>query len=93
MAQNAKSDRAKMADAHWAANKRQIIALLIIWFAVSYIPPLFINGLNEIVFAGFPLGYYMGSQGSLIVYVLVIFYYSWRMNKLDEKYGFLEEEN
>lgn len=74
-------------EAYWQANVRLITILLIIWFVVAYIPPLFINGFNQIVIAGFPLGYYMGSQGSLIVFVLLIFYYAWRMNKLDEEYG------
>ncbi len=74
-------------DAYWKANIRLITILLIIWFAVAYIPPLIINQLNQIVIAGFPLGYYMGSQGSLIVLVILIFYYASRMNKLDEQYG------
>jgi len=74
-------------DAYWKANIRLITILLIIWFAVAYIPPLMINQLNQIVIAGFPLGYYMGSQGSLIVFVILIFYYASRMNKLDEQYG------
>lgn len=74
-------------DAYWKANVRLITILLIIWFAVAYIPPLMINQLNQIVIAGFPLGYYMGSQGSLIVFVILIFYYASRMNKLDEQYG------
>jgi putative solute:sodium symporter small subunit len=74
-------------EAYWQANVRLIITLLIIWFAVAYIPPLFINAFNQIVILGFPLGYYMGSQGSLIVFVVLIFYYAWRMNKMDEEYG------
>jgi putative solute:sodium symporter small subunit len=72
---------------YWQANIRIITILLIIWFAVAYVPPLFVNQLNQIVIAGFPLGYYMGSQGSLIVFVLEIFFYAWYMNKLDEDYG------
>lgn len=74
-------------DAYWRANLRLIATLLVIWFAVSYIPILFVNQLNTIRIAGFPLGYYMGSQGSLIVFVLLIFYYAWRMAKLDREYG------
>ena len=72
---------------YWQVNVRLITILLIIWFAVAYIPPLIIYGLNQIVIAGFPLGYYMGGQGALIVFVVIIFYYAWRMNKLDEEYG------
>ncbi len=74
-------------ESYWQANIRIITILLIIWFAVAYVPPLFVNQLNQIVIAGFPLGYYMGSQGSLIVFVLEIFFYAWYMNKLDEDYG------
>jgi putative solute:sodium symporter small subunit len=74
-------------ESYWQANIRIITILLIIWFVVAYVPPLFINQLNQIVIAGFPLGYYMGSQGSLIVFVLEIFFYAWYMNKLDEEYG------
>lgn len=72
---------------YWQANIRIITILLIIWFAVAYVPPLFINQLNQIVIAGFPFGYYMASQGSLIVFVVEIFFYAWYMNKLDEEYG------
>lgn len=74
-------------ESYWQANIRIITILLIIWFAVAYVPPLFVNQLNQIVIAGFPLGYYMGSQGSLIVFVVEIFFYAWYMNKLDEDYG------
>jgi putative solute:sodium symporter small subunit len=74
-------------ESYWQANIRIITILLIIWFVVAYVPPLFVNQLNQIVIAGFPLGYYMGSQGSLIVFVLEIFFYAWYMNKLDEEYG------
>ncbi|HXV42810.1 MAG TPA: DUF4212 domain-containing protein [Anaerolineae bacterium] len=72
---------------YWQANVRIITILLIIWFVVAYVPPLIVNQLNQIVIAGFPLGYYMGSQGSLIVFVVEIFFYAWYMNRLDEEYG------
>ena len=72
---------------YWKENQRLILILLAIWFAVSFVPVLLINQLNSIVIGGFPLGYYMGSQGSLIVFVVEIFYYAYAMNKLDQKYG------
>ncbi len=72
---------------YWRANIRLIAVLLVIWFSVSYVPVLFVNQLNRIVIAGFPLGYYMGAQGSLIVFVILIFYYAWRMARLDREYG------
>jgi putative solute:sodium symporter small subunit len=79
--------RQQRLEAYWKANLRLIVTLLIIWFAVAYIPPLFVNQLNTIVIAGFPLGYYMASQGSLIVFVVLIFYYAFRMNRLDDEFG------
>jgi putative solute:sodium symporter small subunit len=79
-------------EAYWKENQRLIIILLSIWFAVSYLPVLFVSQLNNIVIAGFPLGYYMGSQGSLIVFVVLIFYYAFAMNKLDEKYGLSDRD-
>jgi putative solute:sodium symporter small subunit len=73
---------------YWRANLRLIAILLLIWFAVSYVPVLIVNMLNQFnILTGFPFGYYMGSQGSLIVFVLLIFYYSWRMAKIDHQYG------
>ena len=74
-------------DGYWRANLRLIAILLLIWFAVSYLPVLVVSQLNTIVIAGFPLGYYMASQGSLIVFVLLIFYYAYRMGQLDREYG------
>ena len=73
---------------YWAANVRLIIGLLLIWLGVTFLPILFVNQLNQIeILTGFPLGYYMGAQGSLIVFVILIFFYAWRMERLDQAYG------
>lgn len=71
-----------------------ITILLIIWFLAAYAHPPFAKALNEIrILTGFPLGYWLASQGSLIVFVGLIFFYAWYMNNvLDKKYGFDEEE-
>lgn len=87
----ANADIRARADAHWKENLRLIGILLAIWFSVSYIPAIFAEALNNIRILGFPLGYYMGSQGSLIVFVILIFYYAYAMNKIDKKYGMQEE--
>ena len=77
---------------YWAANVRLITILLLIWFAVTFLPILFVNQLNQIeISTGFPLGYYMGAQGSLIVFVILIFYYAWHMERLDQAYGIGQE--
>lgn len=72
---------------YWAANLRLIAALLSIWLAVTILPILFADQLNQLeLLTGFPLGYYMGAQGSLIVFVALIFCYAWRMERLDRMY-------
>ena len=67
-------------------------SLLAIWFVVTYVAGFFARELNTITVFGFPLGFYMGAQGSLIVYVVIIFFYAVRMNKLDKEYGVSEED-
>ena len=80
-----------MAD-YWVANVRLIVGLLLIWFSVTFLPILFVNQLNQIeILTGFPLGYYMGAQGSLIAFVILIFVYAWRMERLDQAYGIAQE--
>ena len=89
--QQAKPGKAALA-AYWAENKRLTTITLIIWAIVSFGATFFVETLNNIVIFGFPLGYYMGAQGSLIVFVLLIFNYSSMMNKIDHKYNLHEEE-
>jgi putative solute:sodium symporter small subunit len=80
--------------AYWSENLRMVAILLIIWFAAGYLHPPFARILNEIrILTGFPLGYYLASQLSLVIFVIEIFFYAWYMNNvLDPKYGLNEEE-
>jgi putative solute:sodium symporter small subunit len=89
--QNGKVGKAVLA-AYWAENKRLTTITLVIWALVSFGAAFFVEALNAIVLFGFPLGYYMGAQGSLIIFVALIFNYSSMMNKIDRKYGLQEEE-
>ena len=57
-----------------------------IWFVVTFVEAWFARELNSVSFLGFPLGFYMSAQGSLIVYVVLIGVYAWYMNKLDKEY-------
>lgn len=77
---------------YWQKNLRITAILLAIWFVVTYVTGYFSAGLNQITLFGFPLGFYMGAQGSLIIYVVIIFYYARYMNRLDREYGVAEEE-
>ena len=72
---------------YWRANKRLILALLLIWATVSYgCGILFVEVLNKITFFGLPLGFWVAQQGSIYVFVVLIFFYAWRMDKLDKKF-------
>lgn len=80
------------ATAYWKENIKYVFILLAIWFAVSYgAGILFVEQLNEIKLAGFPLGFWFAQQGSIYVFVILIFVYIYLMNKLDKKYGYDEE--
>ncbi|WP_026978676.1 DUF4212 domain-containing protein [Flavobacterium tegetincola] len=80
------------ATAYWKENIKYVFILLAIWFAVSYgAGILFVEQLNEIKLAGFPLGFWFAQQGSIYVFVVLILVYIRLMNKLDKKYGYDEE--
>ena len=78
--------------AYWRANLLITGALLAIWFAVTFLAAWFVDDLDTVTFLGFPLGFYMASQGSLAVYVALVWIYARAMNRLDHKYGVAEEE-
>ena len=71
---------------YWRINQKVTSVLLALWFVVTFVVGWYARELNEIEVLG-PLGFYMSAQGSLIIYVLIIGYYAYYMNKLDKKYG------
>ena len=76
---------------YWHKNLVITAILLAIWFVVTFVEAWFARELNQYSFLGFPLGFYMSAQGSLIIYVIIIWYYARYMNKLDIEYGVDEE--
>ncbi len=77
---------------YWRKNVRLTAILLAIWFVVTYVVGWFARDLSAITVLGFPLGFYMGAQGALIIYVVIIFYYARRMNRMDKEHGVAEDE-
>ena len=77
---------------HWRRAQALTAALLVIWFAISFVLPWFAPALEPIHFFGWPLPFYMAAQGGLIVYVAIIGVYAVRMRALDREYG-LEESD
>lgn len=86
--------RRERLEAYWKENRRLIIILTVIWAVVSFAHPPFAAALNNYtILTGFPLGYWLSSQFSITVFVVLIFVYAWRMNRVvDPKYGFRDEE-
>ena len=79
--------------AYWRENLTIMAVLLIVWFVVSYLLSIvFVDDLNKYTLGGFPLGFWIAEQGSLYVFVALIFIYVWLMNRLDRKYGLEETE-
>jgi putative solute:sodium symporter small subunit len=76
---------------YWRRNLNITAVLLLIWFVVTFVVGWFARDLS-FNFFGWPFSFYMGAQGSLIIYVVIIWFYARYMNNLDREYGVEEEE-
>jgi putative solute:sodium symporter small subunit len=76
---------------YWSKNLRITAVLLAIWFVVTFVVGFYARELS-FNFFGWPFSFYMGAQGSLIIYVIMIWFYARYMNKLDNEYGVQEGE-
>jgi len=80
------------AQRYWQANIRLVLSLLAVWATVSYgFGILLAEPLNAITFGGFKLGFWFAQQGSIYVFVALIFVYVWKMKKIDQEFGVREE--
>ncbi|VVT08124.1 DUF4212 domain-containing protein [Rhizobium sp. EC-SD404] len=84
--------KSAQADAYWQANLRIIKISLVIWALVSFgfgiiLRPL----LSGIPVGGTDLGFWFAQQGSILVFLVLIFFYAWRMNKLDREFDVDEQ--
>jgi len=77
---------------YWRKNLVITAVLLAVWFVATFVEAWYARELNQITFLGFPLGFYMSAQGSLIIYVVIIYIYAKYMRKLDLEYGVDEGE-
>lgn len=72
---------------YWRANFRLIVLLLSIWAVTGLgCGVLFVELLNRVSFFGVPLGFWMAQQGSIYIFVILIFVYAWRMDRIDRNY-------
>jgi putative solute:sodium symporter small subunit len=81
-------------DAHWRKTTRLMLTHLAVWFFFGFIIHMFVNVLNKftIPVLGFPLGFYMAAQGSLIVFVVQLFLFAKQQDKIDREFGFAEDD-
>ena len=78
---------------YWRKNLQYLAVLLGIWFTVSYLfGILLVDQIDQIRIGGFGLGFWFAQQGSIYVFVILIFVYVWLMNRLDRKFDVDEEE-
>ncbi len=78
---------------YWKANIRLMLVLLAIWFTVSFgFGILLVEQLNQITFFGFKFGFWWAQQGSIYVFIGLIFYYTFKMKKIDRQFGVSDDD-
>jgi putative solute:sodium symporter small subunit len=83
------SDKAKE---YWNANLRLVLGCLAVWFAVSFLfGILLVDVLNTIHIGGYKLGFWFAQQGSIYTFVVLVFFYASRMNKIDREFDVHED--
>ncbi len=79
-------------EAHWQATKRLMIITMLLWFFFSTVVFMFAADINGVKFLGYPLGYYMTAQGSMLAFIIMIFWSNNRQEKIDREFGFSDED-
>lgn len=73
--------------AYWQANLRLLTICLVIWFVASFgFGIILVDVLNNIHLGGYPLGFWFAQQGSIYTFIALIFFYTWKMNKIDKEF-------
>ena len=79
---------------YWRKNIRLLFICMFFWFFFSYVTGIIlVDQLNQIQFGGFKLGFWFAQQGSIYFFVILIFFYSWRMSKIEKEFDFNEKES
>ncbi|MDF2156286.1 DUF4212 domain-containing protein [Algoriphagus sp. CAU 1675] len=86
------SSQKQQMKAYWRKNLQTLLILLLIWFLVSFgFGILLVDPLNKIQLGGFKLGFWFAQQGSIYSFVILIFVYVWKMNRLDKEFDVNED--
>lgn len=79
------------AQAYWSATLRLLSLVMALWALCSYAAGIwFAPQLNSIHLGGYPLGFWFSQQGSIYIFIALIFFYAYKMGKIDEEYGMNE---
>ena len=79
-------------DRYWQRTSGLMWTMMALWLLFSFVIHFFVNSLNSIVIAGFPVGFYMAAQGSLIVFVVMLFVFAKKQDTIDREEGVAEED-
>ena len=79
-------------DRYWKRTSSLMWTMMALWLFFSFVIHFFVNSLNGISILGFPLGFYMAAQGSLIVFVVMLFVFAKRQDTIDREEGVAEED-
>lgn len=86
------STNSGQAHAYWRATLGLLTKILIVWFVVSFgAGILLVDVLNKIHLGGYPLGFWFAHQGSIYVFIVLIFYYAWKMGEIDRRFDVHED--
>ena len=83
---------AQTGDRYWARTTGLMWLMFALWVFFSFVVHFFVDALNAIQFLGFPLGFYMAAQGSLIAFVVMLFVFAKRQEAIDRDEGVAEED-
>ena len=78
-------------ESYWNKTRGLMLTMLALWFVFGFLVHMFVEPLNNIVILGFPLGFYMAAQGSLIAFVVMLFWFARKQNAIDEEHGVAED--
>lgn len=78
-------------EGHWEATRNLMFFMLGLWVFFGFVIHMFVIPLNNIRILGFPLGFYMAAQGSLIAFVIMLFWFAKKQNRIDEEHGVAED--
>ena len=78
---------------HWAKTESLMIVTLVLWFFFGYVIFMFGESINSASFLGYPLAYYMCAQGSLLAFVIILFWFANKQESIDEEFGYTEKED